>query len=120
MPEEVSSIYTLLIAIVTAITSAKGWEYWLKRLDIKEKEKDKSAQEKNLFRDDLLLRVGALQEKLDSSYKKIESMSERINELSINLAKAEIRIEFLEHENSDLLKYKANGSHSIKPEAVVK
>ena len=114
MPEEVSSIYVLLLAIVTAITSAKGWEYWLKKLDMKQVETDKSMEDKNLFRDDLLVRVGALQEKLEESYLKIEKMSVRMNELSVSLAKAETRIEFLELENKGLLVYKKNGGVPIE------
>jgi uncharacterized coiled-coil DUF342 family protein len=97
MPDEVSSLYALIAAIVTAITSAKAWEFWLKKMDMKQKEK-------NLFRDDLMVRVGVLQEKLEESYSKISKMAEQVNELSVNLAKAEVRIEFLERENEELRK----------------
>ena len=105
MPTEISSLYALMMGIVAAITSAKGWEFWLRRIELSDNNIQKELMEKNLFRDDLMVRVGVLQEKLDESNAQMLLVSSKLNELSVNLARAEVRIEFLEQENKEL-KYK--------------
>ena len=103
MPEQISSVYAVMIAAITAISSAKAWEFWLKRLQLRHASENSGLQEKNMFRDDLIDRVDDLQEKLEQAQAKILQLHQTINKLSVKLAKTEVRVEFLEKENLALV-----------------
>ena len=103
---EQDSIFTIALTLITALTSAKGWEYWQDRATDKKQEKKEELQETHLYRDDLRKEVQRLREELIALYAKreeeMEKMHNEISELREQLATFKTRVEFLEKENATL------------------
>jgi len=103
-PMDDGSILTVLASAIVALTSTKAWEYYSKRAQSKVAEKESERQEKNLYRDDLRREVERLREELKSTYERkereLKEFKDEINVLSQDLAKMQVRVEFLERENT--------------------
>ena len=114
---EQDSIFTIALTLITALTSAKGWDYWQNRATDKKQEKKEELQETHLYRDDLRKEVQRLREELIALYAKREEEMEKIlrkdseagdemhneiSELREQLATFKTRVEFLEKENATL------------------
>jgi len=101
-----SSLESILIALVCGLTSANAWQYYQKRIQAKIDEQKEEKKQKQQYQDKLAEEVDELKEKLSKIYKQREdelsSMNERILELSKELARMKVKIEFLEQENKTL------------------
>lgn len=99
-------LITIGLAVITALSSTKAWEYWSKKQELKAKEKESEKDETNLYRDDLKVEVNRLRNELIGLYAKREDelklLQKEISELREQLATFRTRVEFLEKENSEL------------------
>jgi len=92
---ELSSIYTLLITLVTVLGSAGAWRYYEKRAHIKEKNE-------NFMKDDCNKRINKLEEMLEKSSKEKDIMRQQILKLTSEVSELRVKLEFLEKENFQL------------------
>ncbi len=103
---EQNSIVTVVLTLVTALTSAKGWEYWQNKRADKKEEKQQELEDTHLYRNDLRKEVQRLRKELIGLYAKreeeMQKMHQQIAELREGLAAFKTRVEFLEQENSEL------------------
>ena len=101
-------LITVAIAVVTAITSSKAWDFWNRKQTLAEKKEKESKEDKNLYRDELREEVKILRKELIDSYSKREEefskLQTEISDLKEELASFKTRVEFLEKENSELKK----------------
>ena len=101
-----SNLESILIALVCGLTSANAWQYYQKRIQALLELEREGKKEKNQYQDKLAKEVDELKEKLSKIYKQREeelnSMNERILELSNELARMKVKIQYLEKENQEL------------------
>jgi|TARA_B100000282_G_scaffold253198_1_gene198326 uncharacterized protein YlxW (UPF0749 family) len=101
-----SNLESILIALVCGLTSANAWQYYQKRIQALLELEREEKKEKNQYQDKLAKEVDELKEKLSKIYKQREeelnSMNERILELSNELARMKVKIQYLEKENQEL------------------
>lgn len=99
-------LITVGLAVVTALSSTKAWEYWQQRSTDKQKERESASAETHLYRDDLRKEVSRLRSELQNVYVQRENELKELNaaiaELREQLATFKTRVEFLEKENEDL------------------
>mgnify|MGYP003128494697 CR=1 FL=1 len=101
-----SSLESILIALVCGLTSANAWQYYQKkiqaRIDLEREEKKEKLQ----YQDKLAEEVDELKEKLSKIYKQREEelsvMNEKILKMSNELASMKVKLEYLERENNQL------------------
>lgn len=101
-----SELITIVLAVITALTSTKAWDYWQKKQTLVAEEKKSEKDETHLYRDDLKVEVSRLRTELIGLYGKredeLKNLQKEISELREQLATFKTRVEFLEKENSDL------------------
>lgn len=107
---EETSIYTIVVTLVTALGSTAAWNFYEKRLQIKAREEREEEKQKHLYRDDLRERVAVLESKLEESHRERDELMARIIKMSESLAAMKVEIEFLRKEN-DLLKKQLKASN---------
>lgn len=94
-----SDVFTIVITVVTAATSAGAWQFYQNRLKLKHESDKHEAAERTLFRDDLRERVAVLEEKLERTQKEKEQQAKELAKVLAELAKYQVRLEVLEAEN---------------------
>ena len=103
-----NSLYTVGIAVITALSSTKAWDYWQKKQFLKKEQEDAEKKETHLYRDDLRDEVKRLRTELIDLYSKreveLKELQEQIAALKEQLAAFKTRVEFLEKENELLRK----------------
>mgnify|MGYP001449588750 CR=1 FL=1 len=101
-----SSLESILVALVCGLTSANAWQYYQKRIQARIDQQKAEKKEKLQYQDKLTEEVDELKQKLSNIYKQREEelreMNEKILELSKELARMKTKIEFLEKENEVL------------------
>ena len=90
------NIYTVVTGIVSAVTSAKAWEYWITKVRTKNERYLSRKEDSIALRENLSQRIDDLTKELRGAYKKIELLNEKVTELSVNLAKTEASVEILQ------------------------
>lgn len=91
-----SSLWTVLITVITVLGSASAWRFYEKRAMRKERDDE-------FIRHDCRDRIAKLEALLQESAKEKDQMRTTILNLTENVAKLTIKVEFLQKENSDLL-----------------
>lgn len=94
---DTTSIYTVLITIVTVLGSTSAWRFYERRALSKEREE-------NFLKDDCKERIIKLEALLEKSSKEKDDMRSTILTLSSQVAELRVKVEFLEMENQDLHK----------------
>lgn len=104
--DDQSTVITVVVTLVGALSSAKAWEYWQDSADRKAKAKREGDAETHLYRDDLRDEVKRLRDELREVYRKreveVRKLQDEIAQLREDLATMRTRVEFLERENQDL------------------
>lgn len=105
---DTNSIYTVIIALVTALSSTKAWDYWQKKQILQKQQEDEEKKETHLYRDDLREEVKRLRTELIELYSKreveLKGLQDQIATLKEQLSAFRTRVEFLEKENELLRK----------------
>lgn len=74
----ITTLYTVLISVFTALTSAKAWDYWTHRMQarsgIAHKQQDAHVQEQIDFRMTLQQQIIQLQQRLDAKDAEIRKL----------------------------------------------
>jgi hypothetical protein len=90
------TIYTAIITgVVTVFGSGAAWTFYEKRMRLKHKTR---TNEKALFRNELMSRIGKLEKKLKTEEEKNDELQEAVKELSITVATLSTRIEYINNE----------------------
>jgi hypothetical protein len=90
-----SSLWTVLISVVTVLGSASAWRFYEKRAIRKENEED-------FMRLDCRDRILKLEALLESSSKEKDEMRNTILKLTEQVAALAVKVDFLQRENTDL------------------
>jgi TolA-binding protein len=100
------SIETIILALIAAVFSTKGWDYFNGRFLANKEEKKEDRADTNLYRDDLRSEVNRLREEMIALYADRDAeRKENANQfaqLKEQLAVFRTRVEFLEKEISSL------------------
>ena len=95
-------IYTVVITLLTVLTSTAAWRYYEKRMVLKAKQEQDIHKDSEMYRDDLRERVVKLETLLEESSKDKEKMRMTITELTAEVAKLHIQVDYLQKENDRL------------------
>lgn len=100
---------TIFITLIGVLGSAAAWDYYKKRLDNKTDEEKSEKADKNLYRDDLKLRVSKLEDQLLCSGKennilrdKVTILTAQVASLTTKVAYLTVEVDKLEQENKSL------------------
>ena len=94
---EVTTIYTVLVALITVLFSTSAWRYYEKRAENR-------ARNENFLKDDCRERIIKMELLLERSSNEKEEMRSEILRLTAMVAELKVRVEFLEKENHQLRK----------------
>jgi len=94
---DTTSIYTVIITIVTVLGSTGAFRFYEKKMAIKQKEEDYA-------KDDYRERIDKLEILLSISSEEKEKMRAQILKLTEEVSSLRVKVEFLEKENEQLLK----------------
>ncbi len=104
--DNTSTIVTVVLAMITALSSSKAWEHYANRAAVKKEQQLDEKNEKNLYRDDLRKEVERLRIELKDLYDKrdnqIRILHEEMSALREELGTMRARVEMLESENKRL------------------
>ena len=92
---DATSIYTVIITILTVFGSASAWRFYEKRMSAKEKNE-------NLMKDDCDKRITKLEALLEKAAKEKDQMRSEILTLTGQVSALRTKVEFLEKENKEL------------------
>lgn len=99
---EQSDIITLLIAVIGTLGGASAWQYYQKKLELKNAEQEKEREQKYIYRDDLRERVAVLESKLEGSRKDRDDLMEKLRTLSEETAALRVEVQYLREEREKL------------------
>lgn len=91
------SFWTVLITAITVLGSASAWRFYEKRAEKKERDDD-------FIRHDCRDRITKLEALLTSSSQEKDNMRVTILELTEKVAQLTVKVEFLQKENSELMR----------------
>jgi hypothetical protein len=91
-----SSLWTVLVTVVTVLGSASAWRYYEKRALKRERDED-------FLRIDFKDRVSKLEALLIESSREKDEMRNTILKLTEQVAQLTIKVEYLQKENNELL-----------------
>lgn len=91
------SLWTVLVTAVTVLSSASAWRYYEKRAERKERDDD-------FIRHDCIDRIAKLETLLVTSSLEKDNMRQTILELTEKVAQLTVKVEFLQKENTELMK----------------
>lgn len=90
-----SSLWTVLVTLVTVLGSASAWRYYERRAMRKDNDED-------FMKLDCRDRILKLEALLDASSKEKDDMRTLILQLTEKVAALSVKVEFLQRENNDL------------------
>lgn len=93
---DASSIYTIIITIITVFGSASAWRFYEKRMLAKEKND-------NYMKDDCDKRITKLEALLEKASIEKDQMRKEILDLTSQVSALRTKVEFLEKENKELM-----------------
>jgi len=96
----IETIWTVLAALVAALGSTGAWAYYERRYRHKERLE-------NFMRDDCRERIAKLEALLEKSAQEKDEMRSEILSLTGQISELKVKVDFLEQENQDLHKSKA-------------
>lgn len=94
---EATTIYTVLVTLITFIFSASAWKYYENRALNKERSE-------NFLKDDCRERIMKMEILLERSSQEKEEMRSEILRLTGEVHELRVKVDFLEKENQDLNK----------------
>ncbi len=94
---QTESVWTVLITVVTVLGSASAWRFYEKRAMRKERDEE-------FIRHDCKDRIAKLEALLESSSREKDEMRSTILKLTEQVAALAVKVEYLQKENSDLIK----------------
>jgi predicted RNase H-like nuclease (RuvC/YqgF family) len=94
---DITSLYTIIITIITVLGSTSAWKFYEKRAMTKERTE-------NFMKDDCRERISKLELLLEKSSLEKNEMRDKILELTREVAELRVKVEFLEDKNKELLK----------------
>ena len=94
---QTESVWTVLITVVTVLGSASAWRFYEKRAMRKERDDE-------FIRHDCKDRIAKLEALLESSSREKDEMRSTILKLTEQVAALAVKVEYLQKENSDLIK----------------
>ncbi len=94
---QTDSVWTVLITVVTVLGSASAWRFYEKRAMRKERDDE-------FIRHDCKDRIAKLEALLESSSREKDEMRSTILKLTEQVAALAVKVEYLQKENSDLVK----------------
>lgn len=92
---EITTIYTVLVTLVTFLFSASAWKFYEKRALNKERNE-------NFMKDDYRERFMKMEILLERSSQEKEEMRSEILRLTAEVHELRVKVEFLERENQEL------------------
>lgn len=93
---------TVIVTVLTVLTSSAAWKFWEKRAEKRERDKEKLQKDANLYRDDLKERIVKLETLLSEAAKEKDEMRHTIIELTAQVSKLQVEVEFMRKENEML------------------
>ena len=99
---EQNDIITLLIAVIGTLGGASAWQYYQKKLELKNTLQEKEREQKYLYRDDLRERVAVLESKLEDSRKERDELMEKFTKLAEETAALRVEVQYLREERDKL------------------
>ena len=94
---QTESVWTVLITVVTVLGSASAWRFYEKRAMRIERDEE-------FIRHDCKDRIAKLEALLESSSREKDEMRSTILKLTEQVAALAVKVEYLQKENSDLVK----------------
>ena len=94
---QTESVWTVLITVVTVLGSASAWRFYEKRAMRKERDEE-------FIRHDCKDRIAKLEALLENSSREKDEMRSTILKLTEQVAALAVKVEYLQKENSDLIK----------------
>ena len=92
---DTTSIYTIIITIITVFGSTSAWRFYEKRATSKEKTE-------NFMKDDCRERIAKLEALLENGSQEKDSMRAEILKLTGLVSELKVKVEFLEKENKEM------------------
>ncbi len=99
---EADNIASIIITALTIFGSTAAWNYYEKRMKLRQEEHREEVVQQNMFRDDLRERVAVLESKLETAYKEREELQSELRKLAESTAAMRVEIDFLRKENESL------------------
>lgn len=99
---EQPTIMTVLVTLITVLGSTTAWNYYEKRLLMKEREESQRDRERSEYKDDLRERVAVLEAKLEKSEQDKKTLQEEMLRLVEKIAALSVEVDFLRKENAEL------------------
>jgi peptidoglycan hydrolase CwlO-like protein len=103
------TIITVLTTLTTVLGSTAAWNYYEKRLLVKQKEDSQRERERSEYKDDLRERVAVMESKLQKSEEDKKTLQEEVLRLVEKIAALSVEVEFLRKENGELKSKSQNG-----------
>lgn len=101
MELDLTSIYSIIISIITVLGSAGAWKFYERRALKKEKTE-------TIITDDYRDRVEKLEESLRILNEENKALNSKILELTSESSRLKVKVEFLERENQALMIMKSH------------
>lgn len=92
-------ITTIIVTALTVLGGTGAWNYYQKKLELRNAANQLSIQDKNLYRDDLRERVAILEDRLEGERRHNDDLQLEIAELKSKMMEYIVRLEYLEKEN---------------------
>jgi hypothetical protein len=92
------SITTIFVTLITVLGSSAAWDYYKNKLKVNEEEEKGQKADKNLYRDDLKIRVSKLEDLLGISDNEKNVLRDRVTELTREVAILTTKVEYLSKE----------------------
>lgn len=99
------SIFTVLITLITVLGGGSAWRYYEKRAMRKERDEE-------FIRHDCKDRIAKLEILLEMSSKEKDDMRTTILKLTEQVSALTVKVEYLQKENSELIKSMSNKDHT--------
>lgn len=93
---DAQSLYAIIITLITVLGSAGAWKYYEKRAELRQ-------DDDTFIREDFIKRIDKLENLLERSAEEKDSLREQILDLTKEVAELSIKVNFLEEENKRLL-----------------
>jgi hypothetical protein len=94
--ESQSSLWAVIVTLITVLGSTAAWRFYEKRAIQREKDED-------FIRHDCRDRIGKLEALLISSSQEKDNMRQTILELTEKVAQLTVKVEYLQKENVELM-----------------
>ena len=101
-PTSNPNIWAVILTIVTTLGGSKVWELLQKRLELGREERESVMKGQIAYRDEMMKRIASLEQALTDSVNERVDLLNRITSLSQEVARLEVKVEYLQRENDQL------------------